>query len=484
MKKIFGGIEFLIIATVFLILFCPTSVSIKTERNSLDFSEEQTQIKPVVLTFDPNITIPDDFSTIQEGINNAESGDVIFIKSGIYKENLIINMSNLVLQGQHKYNSILDGDKTSGDGIIILSENVTIKNFTIRNYKDSSKDEIYSWDQAGIELHKANSVIQNNRFIDNGVGIELCSNAFNTTIKNNEMINDGLLIGNYFYSTDGFPKITSKSFKHKIENNTINGKPLYYYKNQNDFTVPTNAGQITMLNCSNFTIKNTYMNNNDFSMIIAYCHDAVIENNSITDTNGETLLYASENITIQNNIFYDTFKAICLEYKSKNNIIRYNDISNNYVGISLFNNASNNTIYQNKVYGNHCQMAAGIEIVSYHGGTQRDNIIKENQIFDNLIGIHFRENTINNTIYNNNITKNKIGIFLQLSSDDNNISKNNFIKNIFQALFKDCSKNNWNNNYWNRPRFLPKIIFGIRLIGIIPVPCLDFDKNPAKTFFL
>jgi len=427
----------------------------------------------------PNIIIPDHYPTIQEGIDNANPGNIIFIRTGIYKEHLIINKTGIILQGEDKYNTILDGGKTEGEGIIIQAEDVTIKKLTIKNFKNHQKDDIYSWNQAGIEIHLPNATITDNRFIENGVGIELYYKAFNTTITNNEMINDGMLLGNYFYSFE-FPHLTPSSFLHNIYNNTVNGKPLYYFKNKKDFTVPTGAGQITMVNCSNFIIKNIHMSNNDFSILLAFCYNSLIENNTITDTNGEILLFACENNTIQHNTITNTFKAICLEYKSKNNIIKYNDLSKNYVGISLFNNASNNTIYQNKVYDNYGRMSSGIEIVSYHGGTQQDNNITENQIYNNPVGIRFRENTINNTICHNNITKNKIGIYLEMSSDYNKIINNNFRKNIVQAFFNGCSINTWNNNYWSRPRILPKPIIGFKMVGKIPILWINLDRHPAR----
>lgn len=461
---------------VFMIIFLMILTSLTGYAYNVESTENNTNICLVLL--DADIIIPDDYTTIQQGIDNANPGDTILVKTGIYREHLIINKIGLTLIGIDRYNTILDGCKTKGQGIIVEAENVIIKNFTITNFKDYERDEIFSYDQSGIEIHKANTTIHNNRFIENGVGIELYANAFNTTITYNEMINDGILIGNYFYSFD-FPSLTPLCFLHTIDNNTVNGKPLYYYKNQKDFTVPTDAGQITMVNCTNFTIKNTYMNNNDFSILLAFCYNSLIENNTITDTTGETLLFACENITIQNNIIVDTFKAICLEYKSKNNIVRYNDISENYVGISLFNNASNNLIYQNKVYDNTGPMAAGIEIVSYHGGTQQNNNISKNQIYNNLIGIKFRENTTNTTVYLNNITNNRFGMYLELSADDNNIISNNFRKNTMHAFFNGCSKNNWKNNYWNRPRILPKAIFGFKSFGKIKIPYMNFDKNPA-----
>ena len=433
-----------------------------------------------LVLLDSDIIIPDDYDSIQQGVDNAKPGDIITVRSGIYKENLIINKTGLTIQGVDKYTTILDGSKTVGQGIVILAENIVIKDLTISNFKDNSLEEIFSYDQSGVELRGANATIHNNRFINNGVGIELYTNALNTTITQNTMINDGLLIGNYYYrDSQTFPNITPECFLHTIEDNTINGKPLYYYKNQQDFTVPTDAGQITMVNCSNFTIKNIYMSNNDFSILLAFCHDSLIEENTIRDTTGENLLFACENITIQNNTMVNTFKAICLEYKSKNNILRNNDISDSYVGISLFNNASNNLIYQNKLYNNSGPMAAGIEIVSYHGGTQLDNNISENQIFNNPVGIKFRQNTTNTTVYHNNITNNKYGMYLELSADDNNIICNNFRKNTIHALFNGCSKNNWNNNFWNRPRILPKAIFGLKTFGKIKIPYMNFDKNPA-----
>jgi len=461
-----------------IIFFVMILTSIVGYAHNVESTVNDTNASLVLLNTE--ITIPDDYASIQQGIDNAKPGDTILVRTGIYKENLIINKTGLTLAGVDKYNTILDGSKASGQGIVIKADNVVIKNFTITNYKDQGREEIYCYDQSAIEIHKANTTIHNNRIIENGVGIELYINAFNTTITSNEMIHDGMLIGNYLDSWD-FPNITPKCFDHTIEDNTVNGKPLYYYKNQQDFTVPTDAGQITMLNCTNFTIKNTYMNNNDFSMLLAFCYDSLIENNTITDTTGENLFFACENLTIQNNKFVDNFKAICLEYKSKNNIVRFNDISESYVAISLFNNASNNLIYQNKIYNNSGPMAAGIEVVSYHGGTQLNNNISKNQIYNNPIGIKFRGNTTNTAVYKNNITNNKMGIYLEASADNNHIISNNFRKNTIHAFFNGCSTNNWDNNYWNRPRVLPKAIFGFKPVSNIKIPYMNFDKNPALT---
>jgi len=93
----------------------------------------------------------------------------------------------------------------------------------------------------------------------------------------------------------------------------------------------------------------------------------------------------------------------------------------------------------------------------------------------NLLGAN------NNTIQNNVIKQNKkIGINLFWSSD-NQIEKNNFISNRFEAYFDTPNiyiscYNRWSGNYWNRPRILPKPIFG--RMGVLP--WVNFDWHPAR----
>lgn len=465
--------KFLGILTVFLLIGLGVS-AVKIDLESTDlssFNSRSTVLK------EADIVIPDDFTTIQEGIDNSQPGYTVFVKKGIYEENIRINKTGLSLIGENKYNTIIDGGYGSSQGIIIDASDVVVKNFTIRYYKDASRDDIFSWNQAGVEVKKPNVTILNNRFIDNGVGVELFSKAFNATIKNNFMINDGFLIGNYL-DMEGFPNITKKSFLHNIENNTVNGKPVYYFENKKDFSVPSDAGQITCVNCSNFTIEDLFLSNNDFSIILAYCYNSVIRNNTVEDTNGEILLFKCENSTVSNNLIRNTFKGICLELGSKNNIVKNNELSNNYVGVSLYSEGVNNTIYKNKIYGNSGPMAAGVEVVSYIGGCHKFNNISENIIYDNPIGIHFSGDCVNNSVYKNQLFKNLIGIYLQQSSDYNKIVGNVFFKNFVKAFFFRCSTNIWDFNDWGRHRILPKLIFGFKEFERIVIPWFNVDLRP------
>jgi parallel beta-helix repeat protein len=84
----------------------------------------------------------------------------------------------------------------------------------------------------------------------------------------------------------------------------------------------------------------------------------------------------------------------------------------------------------------------------------------------------------NNTITYNVIESNNRSIYLENSSK-NLIIKNNLLNNKRDAFFSNCN-NKWNQNYWNRPRIFPKLIFGMKKYGPIWLPCLpDIDWRPA-----
>ncbi len=412
------------------------------------------------------------YSSIQEAINNANPKDKIFINSGVYFENLEIDKEEIILCGENKYNTILDGNYGLEDGISINAENVTIQGLTITNFNSNNK---FIWDQSAIKVYSANCSFIDNIFIKNQIGLHTFTFAYNLTISDNMFIEDGIILANYFMSND-FPQTTIKDYRHIIKNNTVNGKPLYYITDKSDFSTPSDAGQIVLVNCTNVTIKDYIMSNNDFSMFLAYCSDTLIENNKISDTDGEILLEFCENVTIRNNVISNTLKAICIEIGSKNNIVENNDVSGNYVGLSIFTTGCDNIFRNNTVYNNGF---AGIELVSFHGGERRRNIIENNKVYNNKIGVHLMQNSINNTIKNNKISRNIIGIFLQDNSEDNLIESNKFENTLIDVMFLGCNENHFNNNYWGRSRVLPKAIFGLRKVGMMYMPWVNFDKNPA-----
>jgi len=83
---------------------------------------------------DPDIIVPDDFLTIQEAIDAANTSDCIGVRSGTYYEIIsIIDKSNISIFGEHKDTTIIDGNNFSDCIMLYYSDNIYISNFTIRN---------------------------------------------------------------------------------------------------------------------------------------------------------------------------------------------------------------------------------------------------------------------------------------------------------------------------------------------------------------
>jgi len=411
--------------------------------NSLQIDNKKNGLVQSIL---PDIIIPDDYSTIQLGINNANPGDTIFVRNGVYYENIIIE-KKITLVGENKNNTIIDGILNLKSTIIVNSDNVIIKNFSIIN----GLGENIFWDNSGVFINSSNVTIENNIIMWNTLGICVLDTAYNLIVCNNDFINDSILVGNYVHTTDSF---TLKSVLHIIENNTVNGKPLYYVKNKSNFIVPNDAGQIILVNCSNATINNNFFTKVDFPIILYFCNKCLIENVTSKDTYGEIILFYSNNCTIQYINASNMIFGVCLDYKSTNNAVRYNEVYNNIAGITVMASSKYNKIYKNYIH-------------------------------HNTEGIRISNKSSYNIFYENILVENKFGFSLFLKPHDNNIQNNTILKTSFCVKSIGKTKNYYNNNYWNKPRVIPKFIFGWLKNKNFPVftfPCFitGVDWHPLK----
>ena len=391
------------------------------------------------------------YTRIQDALDNASTGDVVYVYSGTYNENIVIETEGLTLMGENKATTTICSSNSAKNTTKIIAEHVTLQGFTIENATGSN----ILWDTSGVFICSSYAVIRDNVIRDNRLGLCTLNTVYNVTICNNSFLNDGILFGNYEH-TPTYPEVPLDCFLHTVYNNTVNGKPLYYFKNIHDFVVPADAGQVILSNCTNVTVTDTYLTHCDFPIMLNYCQNCLVEHNTVEDSYGEIITMRSENCTFQHNTVDQIIFGVCLDQKSHNNVIRYNTVTNSTGGVVVMIESANNVVYGNTFLGN-------------------------------SLGIGLRQGAHHNTFSNNSLKQNDIGLYLTGAPYDNVIENNTFMKNTLQVQSIGKTRNYYNNNYWNRPRVFPKCIFGWltggRILPMFMVPyCIcGVDWHPLNT---
>jgi len=262
-----------------------------------------TRSRPTVWTVDDDE--PADFSMIQEAINTASPGDVVYVRNGTYYENVVVNKT-LRLTAENREDTIIDA-RGVGDVLRIEADNVTVSNFTIR-YGDN-----------GIYLSGSHgNVIQNNNITKNRYsGITGYSSTGNIIEWN--------IISNNDYGID----LAHYSKENTIQENTVtnNGIGIYLRADQGNNSVQGNIVQ-----------------NNQFAIYIHFSNG-----NNITDnvlTNSEYCIYITS---------------------STENDICCNLIANNHWGI-YFDGGNDNKIYHNNFTDNLIQAHISISFNTWDDG--------------------------------------------------------------------------------------------------------------------
>jgi parallel beta-helix repeat protein len=192
----------------------------------------------------------DNYSKIQDAIDNASNGDKVFVygESSPYYENIIVDKSIIII-GEHPTITIIDGN-TKQCTINVNANNVNISGFHIINgnlsgLKLLNSEDCYIFNNIiefnsryGISLiESSNNLIEINTIINNENGIKLSSNSNNNIINENkidknyngiflESSKDNLLTTNEIMNNEFGIKLYSKSRKNIIELNSISQNTL------------------------------------------------------------------------------------------------------------------------------------------------------------------------------------------------------------------------------------------------------------------
>ena len=266
-----------------------------------------------------------------------------------------------------RYNVIFDGnghrllgggEYEDDYGIYLLNAiNVTIKNLEIRGFL------------TGIDIHYSSGItLLNNRVFNNSDGIYLEWSSKNVLIGNHVFNNtytgiilhdsdENVMRNNRMENNEANFGVVGYFIENDIDSsNAVDGKPIYFWMNEADRAVPSNAGYVALINCARITVKYLEISNNAQGIVLKNTRNSTIVGNRISNNYlGIRLYNSSFNIISRNLIASNEWGA---EFRfSENNTVSGN-IWRNLAGIRL-SESSNNTFYYNvfnntmpqKVYG-------------------------------------------------------------------------------------------------------------------------------------
>jgi parallel beta-helix repeat protein len=246
------------------------------------------------------IIVPDDYPTIQVAINHANVGETVFVKSGVYPEEVVINKT-VSLVGENASNTIIDG-MSKGNVIDVYADNVVVSGFTVINSSQVANDGIYLYEVK-------NCCIRENRILGNWRGIRLY-NCSKCIIYRNNILN------------------TTESLAIWLEdsNGTI--------------------------------IDSNVISNNSCGVYLGWSDNDLVYRNTITDSDYYGLTLTASNMSsIIDNVIQNSsrWEGLALWSSSFNKIVANSILNSHNYGL-LIGSSSNNTICHNNFIDNAIQV--------------------------------------------------------------------------------------------------------------------------------
>jgi parallel beta-helix repeat protein len=299
---------------------------------------------------------PNNYTKIQDAINDSEDGYTIYVYYGIYNESIVINKSiSLIGIEENGEKPVIDGGGRNF-AVNITADGCIIKSFKIINYGEEN-GRYY-----GIIINSINNAIENNTILSSYVGIDLFYSSNNTISRNTISESSNCAIALCRYSN----------------NNTITKNDIKY--NEWD-------GIFLGHSCGNIISMNNVSRNAYGILIFSYSDNNIISYNNVYRNKyyGISIQGGSYNKVIGNNVYKNQrWCGICIVKSwSSYNLISNNTVSsNNWCGIQV--EGIGNTISRNNITHN---SEFGISLDLF--GSSKNNFITENNLIENGVNAYF-----------------------------------------------------------------------------------------------
>jgi parallel beta-helix repeat protein len=331
---------------------------------------------------------------------------------------------------------------------------------------------------------------------ENGIVLYRCSlNTFRDNTMANNLCNFGFDPSENFippewsYNPPNSPQISPYLLNDIDASNVINGKPIYYWISRHDEAVPSDAGYVALVNCSDVVLENLVLKDNWQGALLVFVNNTIVRNNTVSKTRyavdiRDQLFRSYNNTVAANNLTENGTGVIC--WHTANCTVVDNVLTSNLFGILA---ASNTTLAENEIadhrqplrddwilglcppYFNYEWWRAwntqeavpdgvgGIFLVGQH------TLVSGNNFRNNSIGLilgsfEMRARGSENAIRGNSFEENTNGILLL--SPNNTIFHNNFINNSHHVYINpnlygkvpwEFFFNEWDNgaegNFWD-----------------------------------
>ncbi len=390
-----------------------------------------------------------DHITVEEGVSLTIEAGVVVKFNGLYRmlvngnitavgneTDMILITSNQAVPSIQQWNRI----EVSSSGHAEMSYcniSCATTGLSLGSSNNNVTDNNFWYNYWGLELDSSfNNNISENNVSNNNYGARLYNSRYNSFTKNsvsscyfygfylwassnNNMFGQNNISHNrrgiYLWDSSG-QNITDNDFtsngviingagsaSHDIPtDNLVNGKPLYYHKNENNLTIDgIPVGQLILANCRDVLVQNLEINNTDSALQIFDSGNVTVSNCDLShnNLNGVAIFTSWEVNIVGNRVLKNSDYGIHLR-SSGNNIVANNVSFNDRTGIRLLF-TSNNNITGNEIIGNKWE---GIFIDSSDHNNVIDNTISSNNMKGLGLDQSTYHNVSNNSFYNDGIS--------------------------------------------------------------------------------
>jgi len=192
--------------------------------------------------------------------------------------------------------------------------------------------------------------LENNRFesttfdeTDNGLRI------YGYSVRDLVLKNNTFLVGGIHYFE--FSKHLSSN-QIEFSNNTLDGLPILFLKDESSKTFTENYGQIFLLNCSDILISNQSFSKANSGITIYYSSNCTIIKNNFTGCYNALFFHASKNCYFYNNTILNSFETGMHLFYTNYTRIKFNHFQNSSSYGLVIHGYSNNWINYNNFINN------------------------------------------------------------------------------------------------------------------------------------